>query len=202
MKRVLFVLVLCLPLAAIAQNQKFNQDGEFASINLSPDPNSSISLQVSRNTSNTGTTANVVFVSVSFAADFSSFSFTEIIGNIPASAFSGQNTQNLTLNLDTSQMDSSAIKITCTFDFATETNNCGAPPDGTINLQFRGNGAQRTRILALGSETILGPLTIRNHQRSDNSSANVQGTIFGNSISSSAATVGINHNSTIEIVHN
>ena len=189
--------------AALQAQSQFSQNGEFANLSLSPDANTSITLEVSRNTTASSSTANIVFVSLSFAPDFSSFTFTEIVGNIPPSSFTGQNTQNLSLDLDTSQVDaSSGVKITCTFDFASETNTCTTPTDGTISLQFKENDAVRTRVLALGSETTIGPITIRSHQRSDNASANASGTILGLPVSTSSAQVGINHNSSKEIIHN
>jgi hypothetical protein len=78
---------------------------------------------------------------------------------------------------------------------------CGPISPGTIQLNFTENGAQRTRILALGQETTIGAFTTRIHQRSDNSSANVTGTVFGVT-ASGAATVGINHSSSLEFIRN
>ncbi|HKR97733.1 MAG TPA: hypothetical protein VJW55_20310, partial [Candidatus Angelobacter sp.] len=69
-------------------------------------------------------------------------------------------------------------------------------------LNFQANGAQRTRVLALGEEITIGNFTTRIHQRSDNSTANVSGTLFGTTVSSSNAIVGINHNSSLEYVKN
>jgi hypothetical protein len=71
-----------------------------------------------------------------------------------------------------------------------------------MQLTFSQNGATRTRVLALGEEITVGPFTTRIHQRSDNSSANYSGTIFGISVSGSNATVGINHNSSLEFTKN
>src|SRR5438270_5902412 len=113
MRRVLVVLLMAfLPLAMMGQIQhfKFNQDGEFASLSGTDpnNPNSSFSLQVSRSSStNAVATASISYQSFAFASDFNSLSFTEIVGAIPASAFTGQNTQNLVLDFDTSTLDSS-----------------------------------------------------------------------------------------------
>ena len=71
MKRVFLVTLLTLlviaPVAVQAQTTmfKFSQDGEFASVNLSPDQNSSISLSVSRNAS-TGVAATASISYVAF----------------------------------------------------------------------------------------------------------------------------------------
>jgi hypothetical protein len=157
---------------------------------------------VSRNFSTgAGTTASISYLSFNFSPDFSSLTFTQIVGTIPGSAFTGQNTQNLTLSLDTSQLDP-ATSTNQTLDIITFIVTCGQGPTGTIQLNFRENGAQRTRVLALGEEVTVGPFTTRTHQRSDNSSANFSGTIFGTAVSGSNATVGINHNSSMEFIRN
>jgi Trk-type K+ transport system membrane component len=74
MKRFLVITLLTLitPLVVSAQTTmfKFNQDGEFASLNQSSDFGSSISLSVSRNFSTgTATTASLSYVSFSLSAD-------------------------------------------------------------------------------------------------------------------------------------
>ncbi|HKD82762.1 MAG TPA: hypothetical protein VKH81_23930 [Candidatus Angelobacter sp.] len=204
----LLSLMMLASLALTAQTTvfKFNQDGEFASIDQSSDPSSSFSLSVSRNSSNgpnTAATASISFTASSLSADFSTFTFTQIVGTIPAAAFTGVNTQNLTLSLDVSQLDpTTSLSQTCTVDLNLLTVTCGAGPTGTIQLNFQENGAQRTRVLALGEEITVGNFTTRIHQRSDNSTANVSGTIFGTAVSASNATVGVNHNSSLEYVRN
>jgi hypothetical protein len=194
------------PLGLVAQTTvfKLNQDGEFASLSQSTDPNSSFTLNVSRNMSNGGAaTASISFVSFTLAADFSSETFTQIIGNIPASDFTGQNVQNLSLNFNTSDLDPTTSFIqTCTVDLNTLIITCGTPASGSIQLNFTQNGIQRTRVLALGEEITIGNFTTRIHQRSDNSTANASGTVFGTTVSSSQATVGVNHNSSTEFIKN
>ena len=201
----LLTLTMLAPLALSAQTTmfKFHQDGEFASLSQSSDPNNSFSLNVSRNFSTAaGNSASLSYTGFSFAADFSSVTVTQIVGTIPSSDFTGQNTQNLALSFDTSQLDpSTSFSQSCTVDLFTFTLTCGPIPPGTIQLSFRENGAQRTRILALGEEITVGNFTTRIHQRSDNSTANVTGTIFGVT-ASGAATVGVNHSSTLEFVRN
>ncbi|HXZ28946.1 MAG TPA: hypothetical protein VEG08_13215 [Terriglobales bacterium] len=198
------MLMVLLPAALVAQTQhlKFKQDGEFASLNESTGPNSSFNLQVSRTSSTgSGASATLSYLATSLAPDFSSFSFDQIVGDIPASSFTGQNTQHLVLAFDTSQLDpATSFSQSCTVDLNTFTEVCGPGPQGQINLEFRENGAQRTQILALEQVTTLGPTTTRNHQKSDNSSANAQGTVFGAPVVGSNATVGVNHSSTLEMI--
>jgi hypothetical protein len=201
----LFALAVLQPLALTAQTTmfKFNQDGEFASISQSTDPNSSFNLNVSRNSS-TGapTTASLSYLSFTFDPNTNIETFTQIVGAIPASAFTGQNTQNMNLNFDTSQLDPNAsTNQTCVVDFNTLDIFCGPGPSGSIQLNFTENGVQRTRVLALGEEITVGNFTTRIHQRSDNASANATGSVFGTPVSASA-TVGINHNSSLEFVKN
>src|SRR5215469_11222604 len=172
----LLTLMLLAPLALTAQTTmfKFNQDGEFASLNQSTDPNNSFTLSVSRNfTTTAGSSASLNFNAFSFSADFTSLTITQIVGAIPASDFVGQNTQSLTLSFSTADLDpTTSFSQTCVIDLSTFTLNCGAITPGTIQLTFTENGAQRTRILALGEEITTGNFTTRIHQRSDNSSAN------------------------------
>jgi hypothetical protein len=211
MKRVFLVTLLILfviaPVALQAQTTmfKFNQDGEFASVNLSPDQSSSISLSVSRNASTgAAATASISYLSFTFDTTNNIFTVTQIVGNIPAGDFTGQNVQSLTLNFSTSDLDpTTSFTQTCTIDLTNTANTtCGDAAAGTISLNFTQNGISRTRLLALGEEVTVGNFTTRIHQRSDNSTANVSGTIFGTSVSGGGATVGINHNSSLEFVRN
>lgn len=201
MKYLLAVAMLAsFPLALMAQTThvKFSQNGAFANVDVTPDPLSNIAVQVSR-----GTTTSLFFSSTTFAADFNSITFTQIFGTIPDADFTGENTHGLSLNVDTTQLDpSTSTSQTCTLDLTTFTFTCGPAPAGVIQIDFRENGAQRTRILALESVTTSGPLTTRVHQRSDNGSANAQGTALGTPISSVSATIGVNHQSTLEITTN
>ncbi len=202
----LVTLMVFVPLAMVAQTThfKFNQDGEFASLTQSTGANSSFTLQVSRgSSSSSGTSASISYFASSIASDFSSFSFDQISGGIPAGDFTGQSTQNLALSFNTADLDpNNSFSQSCTVDLITFTFTCGPGPTGSIQLAFQGNGAQRTRVLALGEEITNGPITTRIHQRSDTSTANAQGTVFGTAVSSAAATVGINHNSSIEVITN
>jgi len=209
MKRFLVITLLTLitPLVVSAQTTmfKFNQDGEFASLNQSSGFGSSISLSVSRNFSTgTATTASLSYVSFSLSADTNTLTVVQVVGAIPAADFTGQNTQNMALNFSTSDLDpATSFSQTCTIDLTNLGNStCDAGPTGTISLSFAQNGISRTRVLALGEEVTVGNFTTRIHQRSDNSSANVSGTIFGTSVSGGGATVGINHNTSLEFVRN
>ena len=210
MKRLLVVplltLMLLAPLAISAQTTmfKFNQDGEFASFSQSSDPSSSVNFSVSRNFSTgAGTSASINYLSFNFSPDFSILTIVQVVGQIPASAFTGQNTQNLSLNLDMSQLDpATSLSQTCTLDVIAFIITCGPGPSGSMQLNFSENGASRTRVLALGEEVTVGNFTTRVHQRSDNSTANYSGTILGVNVAGSNATVGINHNSSLEFVKN
>lgn len=209
MKRIflstLLALTVLAPLALRAQTTmfKFNQDGEFASLSQSTDVNNSFTLTVSRNfTTTAGSSASLSYTAFSFSPDFTSLTITQIVGAIPSSDFTGQNTQNLALSFNTSDLDpSTSFSQTCTVDLFSFTLTCGAISPGTIQLSFTENGAQRIRILALGQETTTGNFTTRVHQRSDNSSASVTGTVFGVT-AAGAATVGINHSSSLEFIRN
>src|SRR5712692_1096381 len=124
-------------LMAQTTHLKFTQDGEFASLSEATGPNSSFSLSVARSTVNGVTTANINYQSTTVSSDFSSITFTEIVGAIPAADFAGQNTQKLAVNFNTADLDPSSVNQTCTLDLVTFTFTCGAGPTGTITLQFR-----------------------------------------------------------------
>lgn len=202
MKKLLVIAtVVLLPLALAAQTKhvKLTNDGAFASLSTS-DSLSNLQLQVSRGFSSGSTTTNLLFVSSSFSPDLTIATVIEIVGPIPNSSFSGDNTKNLVLNLDPSTLDPTVTTIeSCTLDFTQvdPTFVCGPLPPGTIQLSFQENDIQENSLVQTQT-SILGPITIISHQRSDNGSATVQGTIFGTSISSSNGSSGVNHLSSIE----
>ena len=202
-KLIVFVLVI-LPLSLAAQTTRVfvKQTAEFASFSQSPDAFNSLSLSVSR-IANSGTpaTASILFSQLSVAPDFSTETFTEISGTIPASSFTGATTANLVLNVDTSTLDpTTSFAITCTIDLNALTEVCGPPTNGVIQLTFQANNVQNTRVIDLNEIFTNGPITTQIRQKSDNGTANVTGTIFGTAVSSSQATVGVNHDSSLEII--
>jgi hypothetical protein len=211
MRRILLSTLLALAIlqsgTLMAQTTlfKFNQDGEFAFVDQSIDQNTSIRVTVARNSA-TGTapTASISFALLVFSPDFSTLTVTQIVGNIPGSAFTGQTAQHLTLNLDTSQLDPNAsLNQTCTI-LVNDLGglSCVPGPSGNIQLTFAANGFLRSRVLAFGAEFTNSIFTERIHQRSDSGSANFSGTVLGTTVSGSGATVGVNHNSSFEFVRN
>lgn len=207
MKQLLAVLgIVLLPLALSAQTQhlKFTNDGAFASVSTDSDPLSSLRLDVSRGSTKSGSSTNLTFNSITFAPDFSSVSFIVIVGAIPDGSFTGDNTNSLTLDLDVSTLDpTTSFSENCTADLTSGDPIVTCTPlTGSIHLSFSENGFQRNRVLAFEGFSTFGPITMHTHQRSDTGSANVQGSILGTSISSSSATVGTNHMSTLEFTKN
>lgn len=201
---VVVALMLLLPLALAAQTQhlKLTQDGAFANLNASTDPNSSFSLQVAQSSSQPGgASATLSYSAFEFAPDFSTLTIVQIFGVIPASSLTAQNTQHIVLDFDTSQLDpSNSTDQSCTLDLNTLILTCGPGPTGQIQMDFQENGAQRTQVLALEQVQTFGSTTVRTHQKSDSGSANARGSIFGVPISSTSASVGVNRNSTLEII--
>ena len=203
MKKLLVVAtVVLLPLVLVAQTKhvKLTNDGAFASVSTS-NPTSNFQLEVSRafSTGN-NTSTNLFFISSSFNADLTVLTIVEIVGPIPNSAFTGDNTKSLAFDLDPSTLDPTVTTIeSCTLDFTQPSLGfvCGALPAGTIHLSFQENDLQQSHLVQTQTSTV-GPVTINSHQRSDSGSANVQGTIFGTSVSSSNGNVGVNHLSSIE----
>jgi hypothetical protein len=169
------------------KHMKFIQEGEFASIAASLDADTSINLNVSRGSSSTSPAATFInFVFFQFSSDHSVETVTQIFGEIPNSDFAGTTTKSLVLDLDPSTLDpATSFSTTCTIDTNTLDINCGPASVGTI--------------LNLEEEEITGPVTTLIHRKSDNGTADVQGSIFGSPVSSSAATVGVNFSSSVEI---
>jgi hypothetical protein len=203
-KLLVFVALLSFPMLmpAQAQDVRFTQSGEFATFSQFSAPFTVTSLQVSRGFTTTGgASAFLQYSAISEPADLSSITITNIFGPIPSGAFTGVTTQDLVLNIDTSTLDPTTFSSeTCTIDFTTFATTCGPGPAGPIQLEFQENGAQRT-IVDLKQTTYSGPVTTHLHQKSDNSSANVQGSVFGVQVSGAPANVGVNHGSTLEIIH-
>ncbi|HEY7402877.1 MAG TPA: hypothetical protein VIB39_05110 [Candidatus Angelobacter sp.] len=183
------------------KSMKFTQDGAFASASASIGPGASFNVNISRGSSSTSPASTFInFTSFQLSDDNNSETFTSIFGEIPNSAFTGNNTKSLVLNLDTSTLDPSLTSSeTCTVDLNQLTVVCTTAPLGVIHLEFQENGIQATKILNHVEEDIVGPVTTLIHSSSDSGSANVQGSLFGVPVSSSAATVGVNHSSSIEI---
>ena len=183
--------------ASQSSKLKFTQDGSFANLNFTSSTSGStvISLQVS---SGTGTADSLQYSAVSEPADFSSLTLTNIFGTIPNSAFTGQNTQTLALSIDTSTV-TTLTSESCTIVFSPLSITCGAGPAGVISLNWRENDAVSTTVNS-HTTTQIGPVTTKTNQHSDNSTANVTGTVFGTDVSSASAQVGVNHMSTIEIM--
>lgn len=183
------------------KHMKFTQEGEFASISSSLDPDTTINLNVSRGSSSTSPAATFMnFIFFQFSSDHSVETVTQIFGEIPNSAFTGTSTKSLVLDLDTSTLDpATSSSTTCTIDIITFDIICGPATLGTIHLAFHENGVVVTRILNQEEEDIAGPVTTLIHRKSDNGTADMQGSVFGLPLSSTAATVGVNFSSSVEI---
>ncbi len=204
MKKLLVFVLVMLPLSLAAQTTRvfFKHSAEFANFSQSPDAFHSLTLSVSR-VANSGSpaTASIFFLTISVASDFSTETFTEISGAIPATAFTGASIQDLVLNLDTSTLDpTTSFAITCVADLNALTQVCGPPTNGVIQLEFQANGVQKTQVIDFHEAITNGPVTNVIRQKSDNSTANVNGTIFGAAVSSNMATVGVNHDASLEII--
>lgn len=200
-----FVLMMCLPLALMAQTThlKFTQDGDFGSVNVSTNPNSNISLNVSRNSNGGNTaTASINFSTSIFDPTAQTLTFTQIIGAIPNADLTGSGTQTLSLNFSTTDLDpANSSAQTCVLDLNALTFTCQPAAAGTIQATFSANkGVSNT--LLISQESVVGGTTTRFHQRADTSTANVTGTIFGTSVSVGNGSIGLNHSSTLEFIKN
>ena len=184
--------------ASPTSKMKFTQDGAFANLSFTSvgtSGSTQINLSVA---TGTGTTDSLQYSNVSESADFNTLTLTNIFGTIPASAFTGQNTQTLALSVDTSTL-TTLTSESCTIIFSPFSITCGAGPAGPISLSWRENDLVSTTVNCHTTSQV-GPVTTKTNQHSDNSTANVTGTIFGTSVSGASSEVGVNHMSTIEIL--
>jgi hypothetical protein len=197
-------LMVFLPLAMAAQTTRvlFRHAGEFASYSQSTDPLNNFSVTVSR-IANSGTpaSASINYAALTIAPDFNSETFVQIFGAIPATSFTGTTTQDLILDLDTSTLDpTTSFSQSCTVDLIFFTETCGPAPTGLIHLEFQQNSAQRIRVVDFNEIITNGSTVTHIRQQSDNSTANVNGSVFGTPVSSATATVGENHTASLEVI--
>lgn len=200
MKRLfVFTALLVFPALLVAQNPhfRFTTEGAFGNVSVSSG-GTFINLSVSR-----GPTGTALQISeVIEPADFSSITIVNEFGPIPDGSLTGQNTQTLALSVDTSTLDPSTFfSESCTISFVDFSVTCGAGPLGAIQLNWKENDFQSLQTNDHHVQTS-GPVTTRTFQKSDTSTADVTGTLYGSDVSGSFANVGINHNSTIEIIRN
>jgi hypothetical protein len=188
-------------MAAQTSHFKTKLSGASASLSVSPDAFTQISVSVLRGTPSGGSSTSIVFSSAAFAADFQSLTFTQIFGPIADSAFTGDNVNGLHLNLDTSTLDPTVtFSETCTLDLGTFIFTCGPATPGVIQVDFSANGFQSTQILVLEKVVTFGPTTVRTHEKSNTASANAQGSILGQAITVTDATISVQSNSTLEVI--
>lgn len=172
--------------------------------------NGNVSLQVQSGTDpnspdGQGIATVLFYTFFQFGADGNSSTFTQVFAHIPNGSFTGQNTQRMILDVDTSQFDpNDSVISTCTATFLPVlTVVCtDTAPAGTIHLEFRENGLQRGRLLAFQQETTLGPLTVRERANGDSSSANVKGTFLGMPVADTLAFVGTSQDTSWSITRN
>ena len=190
-------------------HSRFIQQGTFAQI-ATGIGNGNISLQVQSGTDpnspdGQGIATILFYTFFQFGADGNSSTFTQVFAHIPNGTFTGQNTQRMILDVDTSQFDpNDSVISTCTATFLPVlTVTCtDTAPAGTIHLEFKENGLQRGRLLAFQQETTLGPLTVRERANGDSSSANVKGTFLGMPVADTLAFIGTSRDTSWSITRN
>ncbi len=193
----LSVFVACLLVAASMMAQAPNSihsSGAFANV-FAFASGSDIFLNVTRSDNN-GVTRTFLNLDIfSFSPD--GFTDTFAFGQIPNDSLKGDNSRQLNLNLDTSQMTSFGIS-TCTFSFSTETGSCGPGPTGVIQLEFQQDGNITVRTVSDASATFF-QSDVHTQQNSDSASALVNGAILGIPLINISSNIGTNHDTTITL---
>jgi hypothetical protein len=191
--------MLLTSLPTLAQNNApliVHQNGLFAAALLVRDDGTSLDLNVSRATDESGQ-EETFLVFNNFIQNPDGFIFTFASGTIPDGALQGDNPAHVVLDVDTGQLTNFS-STTCTVSFITLTQDCGPTPGGLIHLEWR-----QTRLSTfhdtVDSEVKFFMGRINTHQVAEGASASVTGSVLGFDASSGSGQVGINRGSSIAI---
>ena len=199
--KVFSALLLLSSLSLMAQDNTHivqHQNGLFATVSaIATDAETRVLLNASRGTDPlTGQPSTLVFFDTFIETD-DGFTDTFGAGTIPDNAITGNDPAHLVLDIDTSQVTTLTI-TSCTFSFSSFTQTCGAPPAGTIHLEW-----QQTKIFnahnSTDSQQTFSQVRINFHLVSDTASANVTGSLLGLDINTGDGSAGVNHNSVVTI---
>lgn len=202
MKLLTFVALLLLAASMMAQStsapQVFHSSGAFAGLGTVVN-GTNINLQVTR-TDNPNSDTTLLRFDV-FSSDSSGFTDTFGLGLIPNNSLAGDNTNHLSLNIDTSQL-SNFQTITCTSSFVTFITTCQPGSiAGVIQLDFQQDGSFSTRTIS-DTKQVFSQFSEQSHQNSDSASAVVNGSVFGIPVSNGPGSTGTNRDSTITLTSN
>jgi hypothetical protein len=127
-----------------------------------------------------------------------SYTYSFGYGNIPNSAFTGNNAQHMSLNVDTSQVPGFQTQ-TCTVSYVpTYSYTCTDGPFGVIQLDWQNNGYSSSATKQALTWTN-GPMTHSSSSDSTYVSANASGTFLGAAVTDYASTMGTDKNRYITI---
>jgi hypothetical protein len=191
----LFALLLAFAVCGAANGQRtttYHAKGAFAQSNFT---NISLSVYTGDESYNG---QNFLIYSTFQENPDGSYSFGSGDGFIPNSAFIANNVEQMSLNVDTSQV-SGFNASTCVVQFEPSyTYTCTAGPYGVIqvNWQANGNSSSSTKSNFQGTE---GPYSIHTIDDSDYSSANATGTFLGTSVTDYGSEIGTSHGSQVSI---
>ncbi len=124
-----------------------------------------------------------------------SYSYSSGDGYIPASAFSANNLQQMSLNVDTSQV-SGFNASTCVATAPTYTVTCSPGPYGVIQVNWQQNGNVSTSLKENSSSTD-GPYSTHVVDDEAYVSANSTGTFLGTSVVDDFSLMGTSHGATL-----
>lgn len=196
MKRHALLILLiasALLVAADAQTVTFKNSGAYAQSNF---PN--ISFFVGVGDAGGGTNGPFVDYSIFTANPDGSFTFGYGFGNIPNSAFTANNVQHMSLNVDTSQVAGFQAQ-TCNEVFQPAFSiTCTNGPFGPIQLTWQQNGFSSSSTTQDLSSTN-GPVSSSMHSDSSYVSANASGTFLGTAVVDNGSTIGTDKDRQITI---
>ncbi len=186
-------LVPALFIAAHAQTTNFKSNGAYAQSNF---PNTNFF--VGSGDVAAGTPQPFVDYATFIANPDGSYTYSFGYGNIPTSAFTGNNAQHMSLNVDTSQVPGFQTQ-TCTVSYVPSyTYTCTDGPFGVIQLDWQQNDYSSSRTKQDLTWTN-GPVTHGSSSDSTYVSANASGTFLGTAVTDYASTMGTDKNRYITI---
>jgi len=129
-----------------------------------------------------------------------SITFSIGIGTIPNEDFFTANLEQMSVNVDTSQVPGFQSTI-CTFSFTPFfQSTCSAGPLGVVQVNWKNNRITSRRLFVEAHETFGGSVTENAHEDQDQSSADADGSVLGFSFSAAdRAFVIMNHDTTITV---
>ena len=189
------LLAFTLYSAADAQTIKYHSKGAYAQSNF---PN--ISLFVGSGNVGVGGQPFLDYSTFTLNPD-GSFTYSYGIGNIPSSTFTANNVQQMSLNVDTSQLTGFQAQTCVTVFQPTYSSTCSDGPYGVIQLSWQNNDYSSSTTKEKLT-VVNGPVTRSIDSDSTYTSANGGGTFFGVQVQDNNSRIGTDRSRDMTLTRN